>query len=70
MLEIVPRETLQSLTGLKRQSAIKRFLDRQKIPYIMGADGWPKVLHAIIVERMGGRVIPPAPEPKLRLRNG
>jgi len=24
------------------------------IPYMMGADGWPRVLQAVLLERLGG----------------
>lgn len=70
MLNTATPDELRQLTGLERPSAIKRFLTQQRIPYMVGADGWPRVLHAIIIERLGGQVIPPAAEPKLRLRNG
>lgn len=61
---------LKELTGLQRPSSVRRWLDGQRIPYLVGADGWPRVLQAIILERLGGQVMPPASEPKLRLRNG
>lgn len=70
MLNTTTPDELRQLTGLERPSAIKRFLTQQRIPYMVGADGWPRVLHAIIIERLGGQVMPPAAEPKLRLRNG
>jgi len=63
-------EELKRLTGLERPSAIRRFLARQRIPFMVGADGWPRVLHAIILERLGGQIAPPTNEPRLRLRNG
>ena len=66
----MPDYELARLTGLQRPSAIRRWLDRNKIPYINGADGRPRVLQIIIIERMGGAaVMPPASEPKLRLRH-
>jgi hypothetical protein len=70
MITTTSREDLKSLTGLQRPNAIKRFLTRQRIPYIVGADGWPRVLQSAIFERMGGPIIPPTHgEPQLRLRN-
>jgi len=65
-------EELKSITGLERPSAIRRFLDRHGIPYIVGADKWPRVLPSIILERLGASSTPaPAKrEPRLRLRNG
>ncbi len=71
MLETATPEELKRLTGLERPSAIKRFLTQQRIPFMVGADGWPRVLHAIIMERLGGQVMPPAAaEPRLRHWNG
>lgn len=70
MLNTATPEELKRLTGLQRPSAIRRFLTRQKVPYMVGADGWPRVLEAVILQKMGGQITPPAPEPRLRLRNG
>jgi hypothetical protein len=70
-IDTTSRDELKLLTGLQRPSAIKRFLSRQRIPYLVGADGWPRVLNATIIEKMGGNhVVLPAHEPQLRLRNG
>jgi hypothetical protein len=65
---ILPRDTLIDITGLKRRSAVRRWLDRQGIPYLVGADGWPRVLQAVMMERLGAQA-PQIPEPKLRLRH-
>lgn len=54
MLDTATPEELKRLTGLVRPSAIKRFLTRERIPYLVGADGWPRVLNAIIMQRLGG----------------
>ena len=64
------KSDLMELTGLQRPSAIKRWLERQRIPYMVGADGWPRVLQTLIMNRMGGKTEAPRPEPQLRLRNG
>lgn len=71
-LDTASPETLKRLTGLERPSAVRRFLDKQKppIPYMLGADGWPRVLQVILVARLGGQVAPLAPEPRMRFRNG
>jgi hypothetical protein len=69
-LETASPAELKLLTGLERPSAIRRFLTKQRIPFMVGADGWPRVLQAIILERLGGPIAPPAHEPRLRLRNG
>src|SRR5574337_336484 len=62
---------LCQLSGLKRPSAICRWLQGQRIPYVVGADSWPRVLDVIIQERLGaGRNTNPVNEPQLKLRNG
>lgn len=70
MINTASPDDLKRLTGLERPSAIRRFLTRERIPYMVGADGWPRVLQAIIMDRLGGQVAPTAHEPRLRLRNG
>lgn len=62
---------LCQLSGLKRPSAVRRWLEAQRIPYLVGADGWPRVLDAIIRERLGWKQeTSPLHEPQLRLRHG
>ena len=51
---ILATKTLAEITGLQRPSAVRRWLDRERIPYVVGADGWPRVLEAIMMQRMGG----------------
>lgn len=69
-LEVASPDELRELTGLMRPSAIKRYLDQEGIPYMPGADGWPRVLQAVLLERLGGQRKPQINEPRLRLRNG
>lgn len=66
---ILSKAELMELTGLQRPSAIKRWLERQRVPYMVGADGWPRVLQTIIMNRLGGKAEAPKPEPQLRLLN-
>lgn len=70
MSMILPRAELIEIAGLARQSAVARWLDGQGISYLRGADGWPRVLRSVIVERLGGKVAPIVAEPRLRLRHG
>ena len=64
------REELQELTGLKRQGAIKRWLRREKIGYLDAADGWPRVLQSVVINRLSGtKPAQEAREPQLRLRH-
>ena len=49
-------EALAQLTGLQRPSAMCRWLEREGIPFVVAADGKPRVLHAVIMGRLGGRV--------------
>lgn len=68
-MNILTKSDLMELTGLQRPAAIKRWLERQRIPYMVGADGWPRVLQALIMNRLGVKTEAPAPEPQLRLGN-
>lgn len=63
-------EELKRLIGLERPSAIKRYLTRERIPFMEGADGWPRVLYVILLERLGAQVATFNHEPHLKLRNG
>ena len=61
-------EALAQLTWLQRPSAMCRWLEREGIHFVVAADGKPRVLQAVIMGRLGGQVVPPNPEPRLRLR--
>ena len=50
---ILTKQELADISGLKRPDAMRRWLDRQQIPYIVGADKWPRVLQEIMMARMG-----------------
>lgn len=67
---ILAPKILTEITGLQRPSAVRRWLDRERWPYVVGADGWPRVLEVIMMERMGGKAKTTAREPQLRLRHG
>ena len=58
---------LSELTGLRRPSAVCRWLDRQRIPFIVRTDGWPRVLRSVIIERLGGHDVAQPHEPELIL---
>ncbi|HBT34108.1 DUF4224 domain-containing protein [Neopusillimonas maritima] len=46
---------LEDLTGYKIKSAVLRWLDRHKWPYVVGgADGWPRVLRQYRDQRLLG----------------
>ena len=61
------RPEIIELSGLHRQSAVCRWLDRQGIQYLVGADGWPRVLRSAIMERLGGQIVPHTAQPELIL---
>ena len=64
------REELQELTGLQRPSAIRRWLKREKIGYLDAADGWPRVLQSVVINKLSGaKPEQKAREPQLRLRH-
>lgn len=57
---------LQALSGRVKPSAQVRWLKAEKIAYIVGGDGKPKVLRDLVVARLGGTGHT-RPEPQLRL---
>lgn len=59
-------DELCELSGAKRRSNIQQWLDAQRIPYLIGADGWPRVSRAVVCSRLG-ESLNPAREPKLHL---
>lgn len=59
------RDELRDLSGRLRRSAVIRWLDSQRIPYLLDADGWPKVLRAAVLDQRIER--PQSSEPRLRL---
>ena len=64
------QDDLKALSGLQRPSAVKRWLDKERIRYLVGADAWPRVLRVVVTERLGGKVVPPPmPEPQLILND-
>lgn len=67
------QKDLKDLTGLQRPSAVVRWLDNQKIRYLLAADGWPRVLRVTVIERLGFKSdysFVDSNEPKVRLRHG
>jgi len=58
------REELTELSERERPSAICRWLDKRAIPYILDADGWPKVLRSSLLDREPGA--PQTQEPQVR----
>lgn len=73
VLDMTSQQELRQFTGLTRPSAIKRFLLLRRIPFIVGADGWPRVLRPVLISMLGGKAeypTEPTNEPRLRLRNG
>ena len=59
-------DILELAAPLEKPSAIRRWLERERIPYIPGPDGWPKVAESVILSRLGGHAAPPC-EPELIL---
>ncbi len=59
------RAELEELAHRRRPSAIRRWLDQQGVRYMLDADGWPQVLRAPLVDRLGasGQTV----RPRLRL---
>lgn len=59
-------EELAGLSGRKQKARIREWLDAEHIPYIVSADGWPRVSRAVICARLGESQ-PPKREPRLHL---
>lgn len=57
---------LAELAGRKRRSAIVRWLDKRGTPYVLDADGWPKVLRSAILDQV--QTTPHPAEPQLRFQ--
>ena len=60
------RDELKALTGGKRPTSIRAWLDREGIRYATGIDGWPRVLRSVILSRLDPSA-PAVNEPRLRL---
>lgn len=60
---------LRELSGYQKRSAQIRWLEAQGIAFLIGGDGLPKVLRAVVIARLGGTlaVAPEVREPRLRL---
>jgi len=68
---VLTKDILKELSGLQKPAAICRWLDRQRIPYLKGADKWPKVLEAAIMAKLGGKAAAmPINEPRMRRLDG
>lgn len=62
---ILTKTELIELSVRTRPAAIKRWLDDARIPYLTGADNWPKVAAVVVDSRLGA--IEHKHEPQLRL---
>lgn len=60
------RSELIELTGGKRRSTVRGWLDREGIRYAIGLDGWPRVLRSVMLVHLG-QTNPDAHEPRLHL---
>lgn len=70
MSDYLSHAELQDWSELERKGAIRRWLERNKIPYIPGGSGWPRVLRCVRDQRQGSLTIAkPNPEPQLRLKH-
>lgn len=68
---VLSNQQLIALSGRQRPRAVRRWLDQQRIPYLVSADGWPRVLEQVVGGRLGlVHSVSSIAEPKLRLRNG
>ncbi len=61
---LLTRQELIDLTGAKGPKAAARWLDRERIRYAIGLDGWPRVLRSVILAHLGE--VPPPNESRSR----
>jgi hypothetical protein len=59
------RAELIELAGTTRPKVIARWLARLGIGYIVGVDGWPRVMRSVVEGKMGATQ--QTAEPRLRL---
>lgn len=63
-MKILTDSELMELTGYRRSDSIKRWLDDRGIRYDTSSNGWPKVVEAVYLARLG---IHTKQEPRLNL---
>ena len=49
-MSVVPFEELQILSGSRQVSKVCRFLDENRIPYVVGSDGKPRTTSDMLNE--------------------
>lgn len=65
-MTLLTPDELRELTGYKRGADQMRWLRDNRWPFVVGGDGLPKVLRAVVETRLGGTAAV-TPEPRLRL---
>ena len=63
---LASRQLLKEVSGRKRPSTVSAWLRLQRIEFLPGADGWPRVLVSEIERRMSSGEYS-RPEPKLNI---
>ena len=63
---ILSNAELVKLSGRHRPSAIMRWLDSERIPYLVGADGWPRLAGTLLDTKEPPISLYPAPDPGFR----
>lgn len=58
------RDELRELSDRTRRSAVIRWLQARRVPFVPDADGWPKVLRGAILDQAQPKP-ETAPEPRL-----
>ena len=59
-------EELTEMTGYQKYAAQQRWLKEQRIPFLIGGDGMPRVLRATVLVIFGGASNAEPTGPKLR----
>ncbi|MCB1955228.1 MAG: DUF4224 domain-containing protein [Zoogloeaceae bacterium] len=64
-MKTLTKQQLIDLCGARRKALIIQWLKSERIPYLLGRDGWPRVSCTVIGSRLG-ETTPQRAEPQLR----
>lgn len=65
---LLSAEEVADLSGYQQPTAQIRWLAENDLAYLLGGDGKPKVLRALVVRRLGGEPARDAPKRQPELR--
>lgn len=65
MSMFLTREEVAELTGYQKSAYQQRWLDAEKLGYMVDSEGHPKVLREVVLQRLGGQRKKAGPELRL-----